>query len=240
MRLFSPEHIAAIAATAIAALALATLARRDPSRTATTLPRRAPPRTATTLTRALALVILAAFVAEQIIYAARGDWSARVNLPLQLSDAVTLVAIAALWRPRPGMLTELTWFWGLTATLQALLTPDLGYAFPDLLYFTYFVTHGGVIAAACVLVLGLRLVPGPGAAWRVFGFTAAFAAVAAIGCLATGGNYMFLRRKPSNGSILDALGPWPWYLVAAAVLAIAMLLVLEAITRALARRETRA
>ena len=194
MRLFSPEHIAAIAVTAAAALALAMLARR------------APPRAATTLARALALTILAGFVAEQVIYAARGDWSARVNLPLQLSDAVTFVAIAALWRPQRGVLTELAWFWGLTATLQALLTPDLGYAFPDLLYFTYFVTHGGAIVAACMLVLGLRLVPRRGAAWRVFGFTAAFAAVAAIGCVATGGNYMFLRRKPSNGSILDPLG----------------------------------
>ena len=228
MRLFSLEHVAAIAVTVIAALALATLVRR------------APPRTATTLARLLALVILAGFVAEQITYAARGDWSARVNLPLQLSDAVTLVVIAALWRPRRGTLTELAWFWGLTATLQALLTPDLGYAYPDLLFFTYFVTHGGAIVAACLLVLGLRLTPRAGAAWRVFGLTAAFAAIAAIGCLATGGNYMFLRRKPSNGSVLDPLGPWPWYLLAAAVLALAMLFALEAITRALARREARA
>jgi hypothetical integral membrane protein (TIGR02206 family) len=149
---------------------------------------------------------------------------------------VTFVAIAALWRPRPGVLTELTWFLGLTATLQALLTPDLGDTFPDILYFTYFVTHGGAILAACLLVLGLRHVPRRGAAWRVYGLTAAFAAVAAAGCIATGGNYMFLRHKPSSGSILDPLGPWPWYVLAAAALGLAMLLVLEAITRGLARR----
>ncbi|MDX6677392.1 MAG: hypothetical protein QOE31_1444 [Solirubrobacteraceae bacterium] len=228
MRLFSPEHVAAIAVTALAALAATALARRLTSERTLTLG------------RALALLILAAFVAEQVAYATRGDWSARVNLPLQLSDAVTFVAIAALWRPRRGVLTELVWFLGLTATLQALLTPDLGQAFPDVLFFTYFVTHGGAIAAACLLVPGLRLLPAPGAAWRVYGLTAAFAVPAAIGCLATGGNYMFLRHKPSNGSILDPLGAWPWYLLAAAAIGLAMLLVIEALTRALAGREARA
>ncbi len=87
-----------------------------------------------------------------------------------------------------------------------------------------------------MLVLGLRLLPRRRAVWRVYAATGAFAALAAIGCLATGGNYMFLRDKPSNGSILDPFGPWPWYLLAAAALGLAMLLVLEAIARGLRPR----
>jgi len=222
MRLFSPEHLAAIAATVACALALTVVARRSEG--------------GVTLSRALALVILIGFVVEQVAYVARGEWSARVNLPLQLSDAVTLVAIVALWRPRAGVLTELVWLLALSASLQALLTPDLGDTFPDVLYFTYFATHSGAIVAACVLVVGLGLPVRPGGAWRAFGLTAAFACVAAIGCVATGGNYMFLRRKPSTGSILDSLGPWPWYIAAAALLGLAMLLALEAIGRAVTAR----
>jgi len=227
MELFSPAHLAAIAATALGAVLLAIL------------PRGMQARRATSVARALALLILAGFVIEQTTYLVRGTWDASVNLPLQLSDAVTFAAVAALWRARAGLETELVWFWGFSAALQALLTPDLGYTFPDVLYVTYFVTHGGVIVAACLLVLGLRLLPRPWALWRVFGLTAAFAVLAAIGCLATGGNYMFLRAKPSNGSILDAMGPWPWYLLAAAALGLAMLLVLEAIARAVARSDSR-
>ena len=178
----------------------------------------------------------AGFVVEQATYLARGEWSARVNLPLQLSDAVTLVAIAALWRPRAGLLSELVWFWAFSASLQAVLTPDLGETFPDVLYFTYFATHSGAIVAACLLVVGHAAGPAPARGVAGVRATAAFAALAAIGCLATGGNYMFLRHKPANGSILDAMGPWPWYLVAAAGLGLAMLLVLQAIARSLRRR----
>lgn len=223
MRLFSPEHLAAIAATALVAVLLTLAARRDRS-------------SAATLARGLAVVIAVGFVVEQVAYVARGEWSARVNLPLQLSDAVTLVAIAALWRPRAGILSELVWFWALSASLQAVLTPDLGETFPDVLFVTYFATHSGAIVGACLLVLGMRLFPRPRAAWRAFGLTAAFAGLAAIGCVATGGNYMYLRHKPDNGSVLDAMGPWPWYLVAAAALGLTMLLVLQAIARQLSCR----
>jgi hypothetical integral membrane protein (TIGR02206 family) len=225
MRLFSPEHLAAIAATLLAAVVV------------TIAGRRAGGRAATLLGRALAAVVLGAFVLEQVVYVARGDWSARVNLPLQLSDAVTLVAVAALWRPRAGLRTELVWFWAFSAPLQGLLTPDIDKTFPDVLYFTYFATHGGVIVAACLLVVGMGLTPRPWAVWRVYGVTVAFAVLAAVGCLASGGNYMFLRHKPATGSVLDALGPWPWYVAGAAVLGLAMLLVVEAIGRALARHQ---
>ncbi len=220
MELFSTEHLAALAVTVLAA-GLLTAAARTPS--------------VSTLARALAIVIAAGFVLEQATYAMRGEWSVRVNLPLQLSDAVTLVAIAALWRPRAGVLTELVWFWALSASLQAVLTPDLQDTFPDVLYFTFFATHAGAIAAACLLVVGLRLAPRPRAALRALGWTAGFAVLAAIASLATGGNYMFLRRKPANGSILDAFGPWPWYIAGAAVLAAAVLLVLEVVARAVTR-----
>jgi len=223
MALLSPEHIAAIAATAIAALLLVIAARRTSDRTATRL------------ARALAIVLLAGFVVEHATYLALGTWTVRVNLPLHLSDAVTLVAIAALWKPRTGLLTELVYFWALSASLQAVLTPDLGDTFPHVLYFTFVVVHAGAIAAACLLVFGMRRLPRRWAVWRVYAVTIAFAAIAALGCLVTGGNYMFLRRKPAGGSILDLFGPWPWYILGAAVLGLALLLVLEAIGRIVAR-----
>jgi hypothetical integral membrane protein (TIGR02206 family) len=216
--LWSPAHLAALAATALAATLLTSAARRR----AGDWP---------AARRALAAVLLVAFAGEQLSYALRGDWSVEVNLPFQLTDAVTIVAIVALCRPAP-LPVELTYFWALSASLQALLTPDLGQDFPDILYFTNFATHGGAIAAACVLVFGERRAPRPGAVWRVYAITGAYACCAAFATLATGGNYMFLRRKPARASLLDVMGPWPIYIATAAVLALGIFAALAALARA--------
>ena len=176
--------------------------------------------------RALAVLIAAGFVGEQLVYAGRGIWSAEVNLPLQLSDAVTFVSVAALLRPDRRLLVELTYFWALSASLQAAITPDVNERFPDALYLTYFATHGGAIAAACLLVFGERRLPRRGAVWRVYGITLAFAVIAALGTAITGGNYMFLRRKPAHGSLLDVMGPWPVYILVAAAFGLVLLLAL--------------
>jgi hypothetical integral membrane protein (TIGR02206 family) len=215
--LWSADHLAALAVTVLAAVLFTAGARRRGGDW---------PRARHTL----AAVLLAGFVGEQVTYAVRGDWSAEVNLPFQLTDAVTLVAVAALLRPAP-LLCELVYFWALSATLQAVLTPDLGSAFPDLLYFTYFATHAGAIAAACLLVFGERRFPRPGAVLRVYAWTAAFAAAAAVATVATGGNYMFLRRKPASDSLLDVMGPWPVYIAAAALLALLLFAGLAAFAR---------
>ena len=61
--------------------------------------------------------------------------------------------------------------------------------------------------------------------------TAGFAAAAGVATLATGGNYLFLRRKPAGGSLLDVMGPWPVYIAAAAALGLVLFLALEALAR---------
>ena len=226
MQQFSVEHIAALVVTALAAGALVAVARGRED--VTTLH----------LAQGLAVFILTAYLAEHLTYAIRGTWTTRINLPLHLSDAVSLVSVAALLRPgRPG-LVEVLYFWAFSASLQALLTPDLGQAFPDLLYFTYFATHSGAIVAACLLVLGYRRLPRPGAVWRVYGVTLAFASLAAIGTVVTGGNYMFLRHKPER-SLLDVMGPWPWYILTGAALGLLLFLALDALARAIRSWEAR-
>ena len=219
MRQFSAEHLAALAALVVASVA--------PVRW---------PRPA--FARALAVLILAGWIGEQIADIVDGIWSVKYTLPLQLTDVVSITAVVALWRPRP-LLVELTYFWALTASLQATLTPDLGRTFPSAFYFTYFAYHVGAIVAAILLVFGWRMYPRPGSAWRAFGATLVVAAVAAAADLITGGNYMYLREKPAHSSLLSVMARWPWYIAEAAVLAVAMLLALEALTRWPARRSPR-
>jgi hypothetical integral membrane protein (TIGR02206 family) len=178
--------------------------------------------------RGLAVLLVGAVLAYHLVVALRGSYALDFDLPLHLTDAVTLVAALALWSLRP-LPFELTYFWGLAASLPAVLTPALGADdhYPSLLFWHYFVTHSGVVLAAVFLAFGLGLTARPGAVRRVFGATAAWAAVATVGNALTGGNYMFLRERPETASLLDYLGPWPWYLLSTALLALAVFVLLD-------------
>ncbi len=160
-----------------------------------------------------------------MVQAHRGTWSVASSLPLFVCDVAAFIgALALVWRR--AILVEITWFWALAGTLQGMLTPDHVIAFPSYDWFEYYGDHIGVILAACLLVIGLGLHPRPGAALRVSAVTVAyFAAVGAVDWV-TGGNYDYLR-VPSPGSLLTVLGPWPWYLLGAAGVGVASIVVLD-------------
>lgn len=180
--------------------------------------------------RVLAVAIGAAFIVEYATNALDGTWDWGFNLPLHLSDVVAMFTPLALWTRRP-LLVEILYFWALTASLQAVITPDLHQTVPSVFFFTYFITHCGAVVAACLLVFGLRIGLRPGALWRAFTATLVMAAVAGTANLITGGNYMYLRAKPSQPSLLDQMGPWPLYIATAAALALALFAALALLER---------
>lgn len=146
-----------------------------------------------------------------------GQWAIGRSLPLQLCDWAWMVATYALWTKRRWA-AIVTYFWGLTLTSQAIITPDLGSSFPDPAFFMYWGMHMLVVWAAVFLTWGLGLLPD----WRGYGITLAATLTWAV-CVyafnvAAGTNYGFLNRKPGSASILDLLGDWPWYVFAEVVL----------------------
>ncbi len=117
-------------------------------------------------------------------------------------------------------MAELAYFWGLAGSTQALLTPDLPDRFPSFLFLQYIVEHGLTVVAALLLPVGLGLHPRPGALLRVTLATVGLAVIAGIADLLTGGDYMYLARPPASPTLLSLLGPWPWYLAGATVVAL--------------------
>lgn len=211
--LLAPEHAGALLVIALATAMLVWSARRRPGR----------------WLRVFALVLLADEMSWWVYLAAGGGEPGQraQPLPLQLCDVAILIAGAALWTRRQ-VLVEVTYFWALAGTIQALLTPDLPQHFPSYPYLQYYVAHGGVVAAALVLVVGLRQHPRPWAAARVAGLTISYAAFVGVVDAVTGADYMFLRSKPPSPTPLDLLGPWPVYLLGAALIGVVLFAVLDA------------
>jgi len=180
-----------------------------------------------TVARLIGLVLAADAVSYTVALVLQGSWSAKTSLPLALCNAGVVIAAVACWW-RIALLVELTYFWGLAGTLQGLITPDLNVGFPHLVFFEYVAGHMGIVIAALFLVVGMGIVPRPGSILRVFTVTAAYTAVVGLVDALTGSNYMFLRRPPAEWTLLRLLGPWPWYLASAAVVALVLFTLLDA------------
>jgi len=143
------------------------------------------------------------------------------NLPLQLCDLslwVTVLACATL----VPTIVEFAYFAGLAGAGMALLTPDLWSPWPTYPAVYFFVAHGGIVIGAGVLVYGEIAQLRTGAVWRAFGMLVAYATIVGTFNAIFKSNYMYLRQKPANASLLDALGPWPMYLIAGAAVGLAL------------------
>lgn len=211
--LLAPEHLVALGVIAVAAASLVVAARRSPG----------------PWLKVLAIVLVVDEASWWAYLLAGGVPGSRLaqSLPLQLCDVAIFIAAGALWT-RNQVLVEITYFWGIAGTLQALLTPDLPQHFPSYPYWQYYIAHGGVVAAALLLVVGMRLHPRRWAVARVAAITVAYAAFVFVVDLVTLSDYMYLRAKPSSATLLDVLGPWPVYILSAALIAIALFAILDA------------
>ncbi|MGH7705606.1 MAG: TIGR02206 family membrane protein [Candidatus Dormibacteria bacterium] len=180
-----------------------------------------------TLRLLLAALLLGSEAVALLFPVATGTWSPATALPLQLSDAATVLLVVALVRSSCSYWTRLGYLWGVAAGLLGLAFPAIGAVSPSPLYFSFYVQHGAMLVAAVALAASGSLYLDLGSVLRAWAATGGLAALAAVADLATGGDYMFLRQPPGTWSPLLLMGSWPWYVLAAAVLC-PIVLLLEA------------
>ena len=142
-----------------------------------------------------------------------GIWSVANSLPLHLCG-VSIVLSAIMLINKNYLLFEINYFWGLGGAIQALFTPDIGiYGFPHFRFFQFFVSHGLIILAVLYMILIMGYRPKHKSVWKIFFITNIYMIFIAGFNLLTDGNYLFICHKPGNGSIMDFMGPWPWYIL---------------------------
>lgn len=200
---FGASHLAVLAFVVLATVGLIAMARGSRF-----------PRVTRVLEYLLAAMMLIAWPLD-VWAASFGEKGITLEhtLPFHLCDLASFAAITALLWRKP-LAAELTWFWGLAGTLNGLLTPALDYDFPNPAFFSFFALHAGVIISALYVVGGLRLWPRPGAVIRVFALSVAYLLTIAGLNHFLGTNFAFVCHKPETASLLDALGPHPYYVLA--------------------------
>jgi hypothetical integral membrane protein (TIGR02206 family) len=199
---FSGTHYAAMATGAAAIAVLAAMGRRGG-------------RTRAVATGLLAFWCVAAWSLKQLAWNIGGDPAPfHEAFPFHLCGIVAFVAGFALLT-RHHTLCALTYYWGLAASIQGILTPALDYGFPHPVFFVFFANHIAIVGAAVYLpaALGWRPQPLLPTLGRVMLWSEVYFFTMLPLNFLLGTNYGFLREKPPNPSLLDYFGPWPWYLL---------------------------
>jgi hypothetical integral membrane protein (TIGR02206 family) len=184
------------------------------------------PRSEQVVARVIALLLGINYVGYAIYLWMIGVASWEKTLPLQLCDWAMIAIIVAFLTGRERWL-EVAYFWGIGGTVQAILTPDLRYAFPDIRFVSFFVGHCGIVIGIAFLMIVRGFRPHFSSIWRTFAWTEVYFVITVIVDLITGENYGYLLHKPEAASLLSFLSDsWPVYLVQMHLLALVFFLVL--------------
>jgi len=212
--LFGVAHLGAIALAFVMPLALAFAVRRAKN-----------PRPLERWFRhGLAALLIATWVIWLGLLYRRGWYGLGNLLPMHLCDWAAILTIVTLISPRQRSY-ELAYFWALGGTLQALLTPDLHYGFPDLRFIIFFLFHSGIIASVLYLTFAAGLRPVPASLPRVMAWSVVYLAAALTVNAVFGTNFGYLSAKPPGPSMFDMLAPWPWYIGQLALIGLASVFV---------------
>lgn len=195
---FSPSHQVVLVLTVLAVVVLAAARRRHEI-------------TARVMERTLGLLLALTWPLSALAHWFGGTLNYENALPCHFCDIAAMSGAIALFT-RNRLAAEILYFFGMAGTLQGLLTPNLAEDFPDPRFIMFFLVHSGVVVAALHMVISMGCQPRPGAVGRMFAVTMAYAAAAGVLNALLQTNYGFLCHKPEAASLMDHLGPWPWYI----------------------------
>jgi len=151
----------------------------------------------------------------------------RWSYPINICDLVALIVPIAFVRPH-WRWHALLYFWGLTLSTQAILTPDLVSGPSTLAFWIFWLMHVLIVGGAVYVLVVRRYRP----TWRDCAFAISVAVLWLIVVfaidLATGFNYGYVgNAKPKQPTLIDYLGPWPQRVAVMAILGSVAMMILQ-------------
>ena len=136
-------------------------------------------------------------------------WKIESSLPLHLCGLSSILSgLVLFWRKQ--LLYECLYFWGLAGAFHALLSPEFTNGTQGLLYYEYFLSHGGILLSALYLTIVLGMQPRQQSWLKIFLYTQLILPIIGLINIILNANYMYLCIKPiANNPLL--FGEWPWY-----------------------------
>jgi hypothetical integral membrane protein (TIGR02206 family) len=141
------------------------------------------------------------------------------SLPIHICDLTALlVPVTLLCHQR--IWAALLYFWGIGFSLQGLITPDLALGLYHPLFWLFWLHHASIVGTAVYMIVVHRFRPTRRDYWwAVRGGFIYLIFVFPLN-IRFGFNYGYLgNAEPSQPSLIDWLGAWPWRVGSMAILA---------------------
>jgi hypothetical integral membrane protein (TIGR02206 family) len=154
------------------------------------------------------------------------QWTVQTMLPFHFCSVFVFLSAYMLVK-KNYRVYEFAYFLGIAGALQPLLTPDAGmYGLPHFRAVQTLLSHGCIVTASVYMTV----VEGFRPTWKsmrnvLIGANLYMIPVGILNAL-IGSNYLFIAHKPETASLIDVLGPWPWYILSLEVIGAIMCLIL--------------
>ena len=149
-------------------------------------------------------------------------WSVQRHLPLHTCSISAWCSIFILLT-RSYRVYEIIFFIGIAGSLQTLLTPEAGvYGLPHFRAVQTLAAHGLIIITMVYMTATEGYRPTWRSLWKTMLLGNVYLVVVTCINVLLGSNYMYTLYKPATASLLDHMGPWPWYIVTGEVVALLM------------------
>jgi hypothetical integral membrane protein (TIGR02206 family) len=159
-----------------------------------------------------------------------GSWHVSHAIPVELCS-ISMILTVILLLTKKKVIYEILLFTALLGALQALITPSLNYDFPHFRFFHFFYTHLMEIWVPLYFTWAKGYRPTIWSVLKLCIFLNVLLPIIMIINKLVDGNYMFLSHKPDSASLLDVLGPYPWYILSLEGLLIGLSLIVWLIFR---------
>lgn len=160
-----------------------------------------------------------------IWYVTTNQWSVTSSLPLELCSIASLLC-GIMLLTKNHYLLEIFYFIGIGGAVMAILTPDLYFGFPQYRFLQFFIDHTLLILAPLIMIWLYQYKITLTSVLKAFISINTIAIVVFSINKILSANYMFLMHKPSAASLLDILGPFPYYLLSLEGIVIIVFLIL--------------
>lgn len=167
----------------------------------------------------LAGILLSNLIIENLYAIATNSWSVQYNLPFHMCGLSGIMSILILFSYNTKI-AHFVYYWGLTGGIYSLLTPEFDQGIQGFFFYSYFISHGGLILTCSYMIVHHKFRPAPNSWLTIFLITQIAAITVGLFNWSTGSNYMYLLTPPVVDNPL-IVGQWPWYILVFELLAIA-------------------